>query len=170
MGSRGPKSSGVNKMTEGTLMTRGGPEHPTKKAPGRKPGCTKPPGSGAKKGVLQQRTLDRQLEMANAMRAAFQDLLDDEKKLMEITPLEIMRRCAIGAIRGGQFGLAVATAEKWAPYVHAKLATKYIEPEDAEEETQRIIIQGGLPDATVDDGVEQASGDIEIIPPTRRDG
>lgn len=64
-----------------------------------------------------------------------------EDQLEAITPLEVMRLCTIGAVKAGQFGLALMAAEKWAPYMHAKLAPRLVDDND----DRTVRIEGGLP-------------------------
>ena len=103
-------------------------------------GRPKPPGSGRKKGTQDKAVVLVQTQLEAAMAAVFGALTDAE--ISSITPLQIMQLGTQAAVRAGNMPYAMTLAEKWAPYVHPKMAS--ITPDD--DPNKAIIIKGGLPD------------------------
>jgi hypothetical protein len=107
---------------------------------GAQKGRPRPVGAGRKKGTPDKKTAFIKTTLEEAMTEVFSTLSD--KEISEITPLQIMQLCTQAAIRAGQLGYAATLAEKWAPYVHPKMAS--VTPDD--DPNKAIIIKGGLPD------------------------
>lgn len=93
-----------------------------------------------KKGTVTSAVAAREAAMADAIKNVFEGLTDDE--ITNITALRVMQLCMVAAVRSGQFGLALMSAEKLAPYTHAKLAPRVIDDSD----TNSVRIVGGLPE------------------------
>jgi hypothetical protein len=141
------------------------------KTNGRPKGIKRPEGSGMKKGQKTRPVLEREQSIAAALAEAFSELTDEQ--IETITPMEIMRLCSVSAVRAGNWGLALMAAEKWAPYVHPKLAAVVHhqgrgagatydedgEPVDGQDAIpgERVRIIGGLPDL-------RPAKDAEIVP------
>ena len=115
-------------------------------------GTPKTPGSGRKKGTTDKAIAVVQTQLEIAMAEVFGALTD--KEISEITPLQIMQLATQAAIRAGNIGYSVALAEKWAPYVHAKMAS--VTPDD--DPNKAIIIKGGLPDPSKPPETDDAGG------------
>ena len=112
---------------------------PGHKKVGRPKGSPKAPGSGRKAGP-NRHTVEKEEMMANAIKDVFKSLTI--KEIDDITPLRVMHLCMVAAVRSGSFGLALMSAEKLAPYTHAKLAPKIVDATDA----NTVHIVGGLPE------------------------
>lgn len=115
--SREPKPSHKVRFAE-TAGDRA--KNPDAVRPGAKPGRPRPEGSGKKKGQKNASTLEREATLSNALIAEFKKLTPKQRE--EITPMEVMRLCTLSAVEIGNWGLALLASEKWAPYVHPKLA------------------------------------------------
>jgi hypothetical protein len=95
-------------------------KNPDAKFAGRPKGSPKTSGSGKRKGLMNRSTLEREQTLANALIVEFERLTPEQVE--SITPTDIMRLCALSAVKLGNWGLALMASEKWAPYVHPKLA------------------------------------------------
>lgn len=156
-------------------------KNPDIKGPGSKKGRPKTPGSGKKKGTMNSATLEREQNLANALIAEFEKLTPAEAEA--ITPMEVMRLCTISAVKLGNWGLSLMAAEKWAPYVHPKLAAVMhhngdrrgddIDGDIAEDDEfggggdpgLRVRIVGGLPDLNP----KRPAKDAEVVEPEPTD-
>ena len=78
-------------------------------------------------------------QLADGVHSVFGHLTEDE--IQAIKPVDVFRLVTIFGVRTENYPLAMAAAERWAPYVHAKLAPKIVETEEP-----AIIIKGGLPE------------------------
>ena len=115
---------------------------PGTKKVGQQKGCEKPKGSGRPKGGRNSAVVEREKMMVDAIKNVFSGLTEAE--ITDITALRVMQLCMVAVVRSGQFGLALMSAEKLAPYTHAKLAPRVID--DADANTVRIV--GGLPETS----------------------
>lgn len=135
-------------------------KNPDAVRPGAKPGRPRPEGSGKKKGQKNASTVEREATLAEALAAEFNKLTKAE--IEEITPAQVMRLCTLSAVKIGNWGLALMASEKWAPYVHPRLAAvvhheggragRDIDGETGEDVEEggdpglRVRILGGLPE------------------------
>ena len=119
---------------------------------GAQKGRPRPIGAGRKKGTPDKKTVYIKTSLEEATAEVFGALTDQE--INDITPLQIMQLCTRAAIRAGQLGYAATLAEKWAPYVHPKMASR---PTDDDPE-RAVIIKGGLPDPSKKPDDDDAGG------------
>ena len=125
---------------------------PDAKHPGRPKGVEKPAGSGKRKGVPNKATVERERTLSEALIAEFKKLTPKQRQ--EITPMEVMRLCTMSAVEIGNWGLALLASEKWAPYVHPKLAAVVHHEggrlgREIDGETDEDGLPGGDPGLTV---------------------
>ena len=97
---------------------------------------------GRPTGVPNQKTREKREAITDAMRDVFAGLTPAEVEA--IKPLDIFRLITLAAVRAGDHALAMLGAEKWAPYVHAKLAPIQVDAGNGTSSTVNIV--GGLPD------------------------
>ena len=90
---------------------------------GRRPGCVKT--GGRVKGTLNRTTLEKISGLLDAERELGAKLSDAEAKGLK--PLDVMLMVMRMALKAGNSQLAVACAEKSAPYMHPRLASTVID-------------------------------------------
>lgn len=90
----------------------------------------RPPGTG------NARTLERRAEIQGAMAEVFASLTPEE--IENIKPIDVFRLVTIGAVKANDHVLAMNAADKWAPYVHAKLAPIQV---DTSNGVKRIVVE-----------------------------
>lgn len=91
---------------------------------------------GRPTGTPNQKTQEKREALADAMRDVFSGLTHEEVET--IKPLDIFRLVTIAAVRAGDHSLAMLGAEKWAPYVHAKIAPIQV---DTSNGVKRIVVE-----------------------------
>ena len=106
------------------------------------PPGTPPNRPGRPTGVPNQKTQEKREALSDAMRDVFAGLTPEEVEA--IKPLDIFRLITLAAVRAGDHALAMLGAEKWAPYVHAKLAPIQVDAGGGDRATVHIV--GGLPE------------------------
>jgi hypothetical protein len=92
--------------------------------------------SGRPKGLLNQKTIEKKEMLTGAMKDVFASLTAAE--IEAIKPIDVFRLVTIAAVKAADHVLAMTAADKWAPYVHAKLAPIQV---DTSNGVKRIIVE-----------------------------
>jgi hypothetical protein len=101
----------------------------------------RPAGIGVGVGTGNAQTRERREQIQAAMAAVFRSLTLDE--IEHIKPIDVFRMVTIGAVKANDYVLALNAADRWAPYVHAKLAPIQV---DTGNGVKRIIVENAPED------------------------